>query len=886
MTSSAPYTWGQVQSLFDEALAAPPGERPALLERSCAGRPDLRREVESLLAAHERAERAEALTSPFASGVRPRPRGAADAARRGQVLGSYRLGEVIGRGGMGVVHLAEHVDPRLARRAAVKVLRRDVRPEDQRRFLDEQRILSRLEHPNIARLLDAGVGPDGAPFLIMEYVDGTPLLEHCRERALDVPARLELFEAVCAAVQYAHSHLVVHRDLKPSNILVDREGRPRLLDFGIAKLLDAPEAEALTRTGQHLLTPEYASPEQFRGEPATTLSDVYSLGVVLYELLCGRRPHRLEGLSMAEAMRVVSEDAPQRPSTTGLVTRTRRDDLDVVLMTALAKDPARRYASVAQFADDVRRLRTGLPVVARADTLSYRLATLARRYRGVLAAAAIVLVVALVGWATTARQASEARARFQEVRTLANTLLFDTQREIRDAPGMTHLREHLVRQATLHLDGLAGDARNDPSLRAELAAAHEQLGELRGDPEYASLGDLEGAIRSYTTAESLRAALLAAAPGDATRRRALAVVRARIAAALSWNGDNDGAIARGAPALATLDSLARERPDDTGLALEAASVRSKRGWFLIWAGELDAGIAETDRAIGALDTLARNRPGDAEVALARADAEYYRSDGLKFAGRYAEMVPRLTDVGARLAALAAEDPGHVRVRRKQVAALLQLGEAYESVAPPRALETYRQAVAIAEPQYALDHDNAAALRQYASALRQLGGAYLDQRRPAEAAAALERAVGENREMFRRDSTNHAAGGSLATSLTWLAQARTLLRRHAEARASALEAVRVRSGLLARRTGDLPSLANLASANAGLGDVYAGEGTDPATPAAERRAAWVHARGAYAAAESIFGDIERRGKLLEYWASTRAYCRERVALADRSLAALR
>ncbi len=886
MTQSAPFTWGQVQALFDEALARPPGARAALLADACAGQPELRREVESLLAAYERAERAEALTSPFATGSRPAPRGGPDASRVGQVVGSYRLGEVIGRGGMGVVHVAEHVDPRLSRRAAVKLLRRDVRPDDQRRFLEEQRILSRLEHPNIARLMDAGVTDDGAPFLIMEYVDGTPLIEHCRTRDLGVPERLELFEAVCAAVQYAHSHLVVHRDLKPSNILVDLDGRPRLLDFGIAKLLDTPEEESLTRTGQHLLTPEYASPEQFRGEPATTQSDVYSLGVVLYELLCGRRPHRLEGLSAAEAMRVVSEDAPPRPSTTGVTTRTRREDLDVVLMTALAKDAGRRYASVAQFADDLRRLRLGLPILARAETLSYRLAALARRHRGFLTASALVALAAVIGWVTTARQAAETRVRFQQVRSLANTMLFDTQREIRDQPGLTHLRERLVAQAATHLAGLAEDARNDPSLREELAAAYEQLGELRGDPEYASLGDLAGAIASYTSAESLRAALFAAAPHDAARARALAEVRARIAAAESWNGDNDAAIRQGEPALAALDSLARLQPADTSLVLEAAEVRSKRGWFLIWGGDLDGGIAETDHALRSIDTLLARHAGELELELARADAEYYRSDGLKFAGRYAEMVPRLVTVEDQLTALAARHPGHVRVVRKQVASLLQLGEAYEVVDPPRALETYARAVAIAEPHYLRDHDNAAALRQLAGARRQLGGAYLDQRRPAEAAAALERAVQDNRELFARDAANNAAGGSLATSLTWLAQSRTLLRQHEAAAASAAEAVQVRAKLHARLHGDVASLANLASARAGLGDVLRGKGTDTATPRAERREAWARARGEYAAAESLLTDIQRRGKLMEYWTSTLEISRRGRAAADSAIAALR
>lgn len=911
MNPPAASDWTTLRRIFEGAVEVPAAARPAFLDGACADHPELRREVEELLVAHDRAEAGDALSGPFdlaapfggRGGLRPARETteaeSAEVGRLGEVLGGYRLLEIVGRGGMGVVYRAEQVDPPLGRRAAVKLLRGDYRPDELRRFEEEQRILARLEHPNIARLFATGVTPDGLPFLVMEFVDGVDLRRHCAEHRLSIPQRLELFEAICQAVQVAHNNLVVHRDLKPTNLLVDREGRPRVLDFGIAKRLDeGADAGLLTRTGHYLLTPEYASPEQFSGEPITTLSDVYTLGVVLFELLTGKRPRSLESLSPAEAERVVCTTPPPRPSAVGSAEGRRLSgDLDVVVTTAMALEPDRRYASATELALDLRRYRLGQPILARPDALTYRLGKFARRNRGPLAAAVVVVIALLAGVVMTARQASETERRFEQVRDLTNTLLFDIQEEIRDTPGVTRLRERLVARSTTHLEGLAADASRDRALLADLAAAHEQLGELRGDPRFASLGDLEGAIASYREAERIRRGLLAANPEDGEALRAHAAVSLRLAAALSWNGDNASAITVSGDALACLETLAVTEPRRGDLVFEEARARAEHGWYRIWAGELEAGMADVARASGRLDSLlaARDRGvaaqeqdgADLELRLARIDATLYLADGLEFDGRYAEMAEVLEREMQALAILALEHPTHVRVRRKQLACLKQLGEALEWVDPKAALAIHREAVVVAEAQVRIDGDNFATRRSLASAYANLGGLLYDQGRPAESAEALERAVAEQREMFAQDVSNHNDGANLATSLMWQSQAFTELDRHDRAIATAEAAIEVRETIGAQLHGDAANLGNLASAHGALGAAWLGRAVaapslDAATvaaPVVDREQSLVVARAAYGRGLSLFEDLARSGRFMEYWTPARDACRRGVAVTD-------
>jgi serine/threonine protein kinase len=403
----SPEQWGQLKELFRVAIEHEPLQRAAYLDQACADDPALRAEIESLLASHDDAE-AFIETPAFASTLKEIIESTAGQVE-GRRIGSYQLIREIGRGGMGTVYLARRADEQYEKLVALKVVRRGMDTEDiVRRFRNERQILASLDHPNIARLLDGGMTDDGLPYLVMEYVEGTPVGDYCDRHHLTTNERLQLFRTICAAVQHAHQNLVVHRDLKPSNILVTPDGTPKLLDFGIAKVL-TPELSALmiehTRTEFRVLTPDCASPEQVRGEKLMTTSDVYSLGVVLYELLTGHRPYRSQRTPPHELARLICEQEPVRPSQAmadfGLriadstepepsslhpKSETRnpkflRGDLDNIILMALRKEPARRYASVGRFSEDIRRHLDGLPVFARKDTFAYRTTKFVRRNR-------------------------------------------------------------------------------------------------------------------------------------------------------------------------------------------------------------------------------------------------------------------------------------------------------------------------------------------------------------------------------------------------------------------------------------------------------------------------------------------------------------------------
>ena len=363
--------------------------------------------------------------------------------------------------------------------------------ERERRFRAERQTLARLDHPNIARLFDGGTAADGTPFLVMEYVDGLPLDRHCAARGLATEERLELFRSVCGAVQYAHQYLVVHRDLKPGNILTTAEGVPKLVDFGIAKLLEA-EGPDTTRTRAPLMTLEYASPEQVRGESVSTASDVYSLGVVLYELLTGVRPHELGDVPQPEALRILCEEAPEKPSAAaarragskGAPSGRLKGDLDTIVLKALHKDPRQRYGSVEQLADDLRRYMAGQPVLARKDTLPHRARKFVRRHwRGV--GAAVLLVLSLAGGlAGTLTKGREARAEARTAEATANFLvaLFEENNPFTDVEpasiaGAELTADILMRRARERVSTeLRGEPRAQTRLLESLGAIHMQLG--------------------------------------------------------------------------------------------------------------------------------------------------------------------------------------------------------------------------------------------------------------------------------------------------------------------------------------------------------------------------------------------------------------------------
>ena len=392
--------WQKVGEIFDRALGLPESERDTFVVGECGTDAELLQQVRELLAGHQQQGPVDRLSDRVAVDINAAVPDGAKAAKPGEHIGPYRVLARLGSGGMGVVYLAAREGEGFQQRVAIKVLHHSMMSDARGlmpRFLSERSILARLEHPNIPRFLDGGLTRDGAPYIAMEYVEGTPINTYSDERNFTTRQRLSLFVAVCDAMQYAHQHLVVHRDLKPSNILVTNGGVPKVLDFGIAKILDvaSQDAGAETDAGQRWMTPDYASPEQVRGEPVTTAADVFALGVLLYEMITCGRPHG--GKSRYELERAILEHDPVRPSealcTDVCIARgfnpvkLRREiagDLDTIALKALNKSPDRRYRTAGELGDDIRRHLAGFPVHARADTLLYRASKYVSRHRVLL----------------------------------------------------------------------------------------------------------------------------------------------------------------------------------------------------------------------------------------------------------------------------------------------------------------------------------------------------------------------------------------------------------------------------------------------------------------------------------------------------------------------
>jgi len=501
----------QVDILFSDLLEALPGDR----DRALAGvvDPEVRAEVESLLQhAVDPAvlDATNAGSASFGHAVGNLMRAATDAGAfdpqgigAGAKFGHYSITAKLGQGGMGDVYEAAR-DNDFHKRVALKLVRYGLDTEyAHKRFQQERQVLAGLEHPYIARLLDGGE-ERGIPYLVLEYVEGLPIDRYCEGAPRnDI---LRIFLKVCEAVDFAHRNLVIHRDLKPANILVTADGTPKLLDFGIAKLVDEAAASApeITQTGFRVLTPQYASPEQIRGEPITTAVDIYALGLILYELLSGRRPYTFSTTSLVEADRVICEVEPPRPGVS--------DDLDNILLMALRKDPARRYRSVREFAEDIERSLANRPVLARPDTLMYRLNKFVRRNRLAIAAATALVIAVGGGIATTLYQARLARQRFDDVRQLANTFLFQFHDQIAGIEGTTKAREFVVQTALDYLNRLSAGAGNDETLLEELSSAYERVGMAQGYPGMPNLGRETEAMASMEKALSIRERLPLTSP--------------------------------------------------------------------------------------------------------------------------------------------------------------------------------------------------------------------------------------------------------------------------------------------------------------------------------------------------------------------------------------
>jgi non-specific serine/threonine protein kinase/serine/threonine-protein kinase len=786
--------------IFDAVVELDASARASYLDGVCQGDSSLRREVESLLESLESTRTAE-LFPPIRRGDDPLTLAA------GERIGPYTLRGEIGEGGMGVVYRATRED--VGTTVALKLVRhgRLASREHLRRFILERRVLGRLEHSNIARLLDAGVTESGLPYLVMEHVDGEPMDRYCDSHRLTVEERLALFGDVCDAVHYAHRHLVVHRDLKPFNILVTDEGVVKLLDFGIAALLEegARGEERLTRTGLAMLTPEYAAPEQVKGEPVTTASDVYALGLLLFELLTGERPFRSESRSTPDLLRAICEEEPRPPSEvvrrlaarTGsgaeesradAIAEARRTsharlsrrlagDLDTIVLEALRKEPERRYRSAHELRDDIDRHLAGKPVRARGDSLWYRSRKFVRRHRAVVAASALIFTSLAAGVTSTMVQArradlarAEAEQRFRDVRSLASALVTDVHDAISDLPGSLPVRATLVTRALEHLDQLYEQASDDAVLQREIAAAYVELGLVQGNPTAANLGDLAAARASFERALGIAQTLVAEDPSDHAARHTLALAHEKMSDALAWGGNVQAGVEQARSALEQWEYLATADPASASAVRAVATSHTKLGDFLGNPNlpNLSDGagaVREYERALALLQTVQADSANEWATRRMVALVRERIASMLELDGRHAEGIAELRQTLAIREELARERPASVNAQRDLAVTHQLLCEA-ELAAGNRdaALAECREGVALYESLRASDSRNAQSVHDLALGHISTHKALAARGELNASLAQLDRSTALLRELLATNSGNARARRDLARSL--------------------------------------------------------------------------------------------------------------------------
>lgn len=610
-----------VERIFNEVADLSRAEREEFFARHAVPE-EIQTEVESLLRFDED-------STDFLEGeVRTSIDSSLNSDDHGRLCGPYRLGCLLGQGGMGAVYLAERVDGEVRQQVAVKLLRHGLGdPLGQQRFLQERQILAALNHPNIARLLDAGRLADGQPYLVMEYVDGEPIDKFAQD--LTIRQKIELVLEVCAAISYAHRNLVVHRDLKPGNILVDASHHTKLLDFGIAKILDENVDRA--QTVQRVLTVEYASPEQTLGLPVTTATDVYSMAGVLYKLLTGKGPHEFGETTTAGILRAIQTREVTRPS--ALVSEL-KGDLNTILQKALRKEPAERYGSIDEFANDLEAFLASRPISARRGEWPYQTRKFVRRRWAPLAAVAVALIGLTVGLVMAARERNIAQRRFAQVRQLADQL-FDIDHEVEPLAGSVQARQTIVNTALGYIDGLQREAAGDPQLLMDLATALEHVAGVQGGGGRPNLGQPREALRNLQRAESLRNQALAARPGDrAVLRGLLGNLEAQARTDYTASREEEGrdVIERGIPPMEKLLASSGVTAEDYAAA--AAFSRSAAGVYLVsgpFQGALPFSIRTLEYARKA-EQLKPSRESKGKLA----EALYSRGDILRADGQVTE----------------------------------------------------------------------------------------------------------------------------------------------------------------------------------------------------------------------------------------------------------
>ncbi|HKY42320.1 MAG TPA: protein kinase [Pyrinomonadaceae bacterium] len=742
--------------MLAEALELETGRQRAFLDEACAHDADLRAEVDLLLA-HKVDTGDDAMEECVEDAARFRMDADDQRTTRiGTRIGAYRVLRELGHGGMGTVFLAERDDEHYRLRVAIKLINPGLSGETiRRRFRNEMQILADLNHPNIARLLDGGETADGVPYLVMEYVEGSPINRYYKEHNLSTEQTLRLFCIVCDAVQYAHQHLVIHRDIKPGNVLVTSEGLPKLVDFGIAKLLhDGRSVSEATATAMPFMTPEYASPEQVRGLSVTTATDIYSLGVVLYELLSGRLPYRLKSRVPHELAQAICDQEPERPSTTTVAVPASKPqkrlhgDLDNIVMMAMRKEPQRRYATAQQFAEDIQRHLHGLPVRARQDTFTYRAGKFIGRRKFAVAAAALIVVTLLVGIIATAWQARVAREeraraerRFNDVRQLANSFVFEVHDAVVNLPGSTTARSLIVQRGLNYLDSLAQDAAGDRGLQRELAAAYEKLGVVQYTPSIAHLGDLEGALQSHRKAAALRESLVAAEPNNRAYRRELLDSYWFIATLIGRQGDLRRELEMIRQQLPARQELAAAEKDDFLDRYNLAGTHVYIGGSLMLMGDAQGALEHQKEALKIREATAASDPNTARARRALSISYEYMGLATDLAGDTKGALEWQQRGLEMREALVAADPLNTDLRLMLIESHRYVGDMFFKLGDvERASSHYQKQLAINEKMVAADPANAQVRSNMAVALIKAGDIKARSRRTSEALADYREAL--------------------------------------------------------------------------------------------------------------------------------------------------
>jgi serine/threonine protein kinase/tetratricopeptide (TPR) repeat protein len=864
-----PERWQKVKELLGPALEMQPADRAAYLEKACASDASLRADIDRLLIAAQKAG------PTFLSGL------AADSVLGdedeskgvwiGRRVGAYEIVEKIGVGGMGEVFRALRADDQYKREVAIKLVRVGADADSViRRFKHERQILASLDHPNIAHLLDAGTTPEGVPYVVMDLIEGEEIDDYCNSRKLSTTARLELFLQVCSAVQYAHQRLIIHRDIKPTNILVTKDGVAKLLDFGIAKILHPDAVNDSfdpTMTMFRALTPGYASPEQIKGEAITTAADVYSLGVVLYELLTGRHPYRTKDDTVEKIARAVCEVEPRKPSsmvramepssrnrnaesTNSPLARNQQKlskqltgDLDNIILKALRKEQQRRYSSAEQFAGDIRRHLESLPVIARKDTLSYRTSKFIARHRAGVAAAVVVALVLLAGLIVTRREAQVARTqqaraerRFNDVRRLANSLVFEIHDSIEAVPGTTTARKLITLRSLEYLDNLAQEAEGEWSLQSELATAYVKVGDVQGQSYNANLGDTQGALASYRKALAIRQTLAVADPANAVNRFELARCHSKVGDMLAKMGDLADASASYREARLLLESLVAQDPASLDKGHELILSQTRIGYVLEDTGDKAASLASHRQALAAAQKQITAHPAD---PLACHDL-----------------------------ATSYNNVGHM---------LAQTGSVREG------LETYRKGLAVCEWRSADDpRSTQANTRGWLDDYLEMGRMLTQLGNKKEAFENFHKALTIGRRLSAADPQNALASSDLSACYEGIGDSQVAFGEITMALGSYHQAITIREQLSVTDPENAEVRAELASSYAKLGQAYITVASNPKTGGANRAEQWREARSWLQRSLKLWTIMRENGTLPGSNASQPDMIATQIAQCDREL----